>query len=387
MNSGVRKLRIIILADYKENEGGTNEVIKHIMRALNSRNSNSHQEIIVEYINREKYLPKYFPRRWIDLFRIFYLNRIYNDGYFRQFDIAITLHPDSHCIRHENHIVYFQHHVKQYYDLFWHSFGQRNGIHKKIVFMLLTVVTRIADEVYLTPNLKRAQLIANSKTVGQRLKKYNQISNFTVINPGCDIPTKKTSDNNKVEKIMMMIDELEKVNNRHHKPVLLAFSRLNMTQKGIDVLLNTAKLMPSYQFIIAGPYDATLETIYLLHLPNNVKLIAKDFSSEEKSYLFRKCDVFLAPYVNEDFGITPLEANAYGKPVLYCDDSGEIVSTQKHGTTGYMSKRIPEEIVKGIKYCVKNKECMKSACIDNASKYSWDKFEISFRRHVFKRGL
>jgi glycosyltransferase involved in cell wall biosynthesis len=354
------------------------------MRALNNSISNSQQEIVVEYINREKYLLKYFPRRYKDLFRIFYLNRIYNDNSFRQFDIAITLQPDSHCIRHENHIVYFQHHIKQYYDLFWFSFRHRKGIRKRIVFLLLTVLTRIADRVYLTPNLKRAQLIASSKTVGQRLKKYNQILNFTVINPGCDIPTEKIPNNKNVEKKIMMINELEKVNYDHHKSVLLAFSRLNVIQKGIDILLNTAILMPSYQFIIAGPYDITLEAIDLSHLPKNVKLIVKDFSSEEKSYLFRKCDVFLAPYINEDFGITPLEANAYGKPVLYCDDSGEIVYTQNHGTTGYMSRRIPEEIVNGIKFCIENKERMEYACMDNASKYSWDKFENSFRRHVFK---
>ena len=45
---------------------------------------------------------------------------------------------------------------------------------------------------------------------------------------------------------------------------------------------------------------------------------------KKRNILFRKCDVFIAPYLDEDFGITPIEANAYGKPVIYCDDSGEI---------------------------------------------------------------
>jgi glycosyltransferase involved in cell wall biosynthesis len=299
--------------------------------------------------------------------------------------MAITLQPDSHCIKHENHIVYFQHHAIQYYDLFWYFLRQRKGIRKKIVFLLLTALARNADKVYLTPNLRRAKLIVNSKTVGQRLKKYNQISSFSVINPGCDIPAEEMFNNKNMEKLEMMINEpMGTINGPSDQLVLLAFSRLNVTQKGIDIILDTAILMPSYQFIIAGPHDVTLETIDLNHIPKNVKIIVKNFSSEEKSYLFRKCDVFLAPYMNEDFGITPLEANAYGKPVLYCDDGGEILCTQKHGTTGYMSRRIPEEIANGIEYCIKNKERMKSDCMNNASKYSWDKFESSFRRHVFK---
>ena len=81
-------------------------------------------------------MPKYLPKRWIDLFRIFYLRNISKDDYFKQFDIAITLQPDSHCIKHKNHIIYFQHHLKQYYDLFWYSFRQRRKLRRKIVFLL-----------------------------------------------------------------------------------------------------------------------------------------------------------------------------------------------------------------------------------------------------------
>ena len=105
---------------------------------------------------------------------------------------------------------------------------------------------------------------------------------------------------------------------------------------------------------------------------------------KKRHILFRKCDVFIAPYLEEDFGITPIEANAYGKPVVYCDDSGEIVYTQKHKITGYMSRRIPKEIVEGIEYCIKNKDKMKDACIKNALNYTVEKFETSFRKYLFQ---
>lgn len=369
-------MKIIILSDKEQKQGGTNQVIKHLINALRDNN-----KIVVDYINREKYLPKYFPKRWIDLFRIFYLHNISNDDYFKQFDIAITLQPDSHCIRHKNHIIYFQHHNKKYYDMFWYSFKQRKKISKKLIFLVLTAMNRLADKIYLTSNLKKAHVIVNSNTVAERLKRYNQIFNFTIINPPCIKPIDIIEASN-VKKKKVIIKELEEIDN--YEAIILSFSRLNIPQKGIDIILDTALLMPSYQFIIAGPHDITLETIDKRNIPKNINLIVKDFSDEEKAILFRKCDIFIAPYLNEDFGITPLEANAYGKPVVYCNDSGEIIYTQKHKITGYMCRRNPKEIAEGIEYCIKNKEKMKNACIENAAKYTDEKFETSFRKYLFQ---
>jgi glycosyltransferase involved in cell wall biosynthesis len=372
------ELKIIILADKEQKQGGTNQVIKHIINVL--RNNNN--KIVVDYINREKYLPKYFPNRWIDLFRIFYLHNISNDEYFKQFDIAITLQPDSHCIRHKNHVIYFQHHNKQYYDLFWYSYKQRKKISKKLIFLVLAAMNRFADKIYLTSNLKKAHVIVNSNTVAERLKRYNQIFNFTIINPPCIKPIEIIAASNG-EKKKVIIKELEEIENIY-EAIILSFSRLNIQQKGIDIILDTALLMPSYQFIIAGPPDITLKTIDKRNMPKNINLIVKDFSDEEKAILFRKCDIFIAPYLDEDFGITPIEANAYGKPVVYCNDSGEIVHTQKHKITGYMSMRNPKEIAEGIEYCIKNKNQMKNACIENASNYTGEKFETSFRKFLFQ---
>ena len=173
-------MRVLILADERQKEGGNNEIIKHMINALYDH------KIHVKYINIEEYLPRYLPRKWKDLFRIFYLSKI-STADFSGFDISITLQPNSHCIRHRNHIIYFQHHIKQYYDLFWQSFKQKKGIRKKIVYLLLALIYRLGDSIYLTPNLKRSHIVVNSQTVGTRLKKYNQISNFSIIHPGCNM--------------------------------------------------------------------------------------------------------------------------------------------------------------------------------------------------------
>jgi glycosyltransferase involved in cell wall biosynthesis len=372
-------MRVAIVADGTERQGGTNEIISHILKSLDGH------DVSVHYVRAERYLNRHL-RKWEHLARILYLRNISKID-FSNFDVVITLQPDSHCIRHKNHVVYFQHHLKQYYELFWPTLRHRKGIRKKVIFLLLAMIVRIADQIYLTPNLRKAHVIANSKTVADRLKRYNGISRFSVINPGCNstvsIPT--TS-----HKIPNGKNELP-VNRNHHSYSnsgkkmefhALSFSRLSLIQKGIDISIDTARLVPDCDLMIAGPYDATIESINPSSLPINVHLIVKDFSEKEKIELFSNCDVFLAPYMQEDFGITPLEANALGKPVVYCDDGGEIVHTQVHRETGFMCERTPEEIAFGIRYCIENGRNMASACINNAARYSWNAFEKAFKNYI-----
>ena len=108
-------------------------------------------------------------------------------------------------------------------------------------------------------------------------------------------------------------------------------------------------------------------------------LLVREFTDDEKSHLMINCTVFLAPYVAEDFGITPLEANSCGKPVVFCEDGGEILRTQKHLKTGIeFIQRNAIDIAEAIKYCIEHRESMKEDCIKNALQYPWNKFESSF---------
>jgi len=49
-----------------------------------------------------------------------------------------------------------------------------------------------------------------------------------------------------------------------------------------------------------------------------------------------------------------------------------------------MSSRNAKDLVEGIHYCIKNKEQMKKACINNALNYTVDKFETSFQKYLFQ---
>jgi len=383
-----------------QKEGGNNEIIKHIKKALldhattlllltsssapspslvqTEKDEAKSLEVDVEYIISAQYLPHYLPQKLKDLFRPVYLRNISRETKrFTTANLIITTQPNSHCIQHKNHIIYFQHHLKQYYDLFWYSFRQKKGIRKKAVFLILAALVRASDRLYLTPNLRKSYVVVNSNTVGERLKKYNKHSSFDIINPGCKMPSET-----KGKDYYQQPHKIRKTNDLR-PPLLLSFSRLSVMEKGIDIIIQTASNFPQYSFVIAGPYDPSIDSIKSSsRITPNVNIMVGEISEDQKAELYGACDVFLAPYFEEDFGITPLEANAYGKPVIYCKDSGEIVRTQKHKQTGFMCNRTPSSIADGIEYCLKNKENMEQACIENAKRYSWDNFEKSIVQYI-----
>lgn len=398
-------LRIVIVADEVQKEGGNNEIINHIKKALldysttlmmlsstshsspspasSEKNEAKSLHVEVEYVISTEYLPNFLPRNLKDLFRPIYLRNISRERRkFATADLIITTQPNAHCIRHKNHLIYFQHHLKQYYDLFWQSYSQKKGIRKKLVFLTLAAIVRASDRFYLTPNLRKSHVIVNSKTVGHRLEKYNDYSNFHTINPGCNI----TNSGTRVENCLQQLYLIRKKDDTSPIPILLSFSRLNVVQKGIDIIVQSASNLPQYTFIIAGPYDPSIDALKATsRITANVKIMVGEFSEEQKAALYNACDVFLAPYVEEDFGITPLEANGYGKPVIYCEDSGEILRTQKHKYTGFMCKRSTASIASGIQFCLENKENMEQACRENGKRFSWENFEKSIIDYIRTR--
>ena len=97
--------------------------------------------------------------------------------------------------------------------------------------------------------------------------------------------------------------------------------------KGIDVLLQAARLSPEVSFVIAGvgeKSDFVLDFI-TRHCLQNVVFINRFVSEGEKVALFEACDMFAFPSTskNEAFGIIQLEAMSHGKPIVNTDlDSG-----------------------------------------------------------------
>lgn len=88
--------------------------------------------------------------------------------------------------------------------------------------------------------------------------------------------------------------------------------------KNVDSLLRMMQLMPQRQLVLAGARSGdslrTQERAQAMGL-QNVRFMY-DVSTAVKAWLFKHCQAFMFPSLAEGFGLPPVEAMQFGKPVF-----------------------------------------------------------------------
>lgn len=95
---------------------------------------------------------------------------------------------------------------------------------------------------------------------------------------------------------------------------VLAVSSLNPS-KNFKLILETAKISPEFNFVIAGGTNSTVFKEQGLEITSNVKFIGY-VSDEELVALYKYASCFVYPSIYEGFGIPPLEAMYFNCPVI-----------------------------------------------------------------------
>ncbi|MCL5675918.1 MAG: glycosyltransferase [Patescibacteria group bacterium] len=106
-----------------------------------------------------------------------------------------------------------------------------------------------------------------------------------------------------------------------------------------------------------------------------------EVNDEELINLYQNCQAVIFPAVDEDFGIVPVEAMSFGKPVVALK-SGGVVETVADGKTGvFFDKPDVDELVKAIKKLEKLK-IKPEDCRQQAEKFSPEVFQKKIREFV-----
>jgi glycosyltransferase involved in cell wall biosynthesis len=101
------------------------------------------------------------------------------------------------------------------------------------------------------------------------------------------------------------------------EPFLLHVSRM-APSKNIEALLALAAAWPERRFVLAGgasPYTEHVRREVASRDLRNVT-IRLDVDDAQKAWLYAHCDALLFPSLAEGFGLPPLEAMHFGKPVF-----------------------------------------------------------------------
>ncbi len=194
-------------------------------------------------------------------------------------------------------------------------------------------------------NMKESRaVIVNSNYTASEIRHLIPEKEIKTVYPGVD--TKKFVP-------QINTEELEEKYNVKKKTVLLTVARL-VKRKGQHLVLEAIdrlkKEYPDLVYLIVGegPRRETLEELAEAYGLKDRVIFAGEVDEEELPVLYNVCDIFIMlstltdnEEVVEGFGISFMEANSCGKPVIG-GKTGGVVEAVKDGETGFLV--VPEDI-------------------------------------------
>ncbi len=163
----------------------------------------------------------------------------------------------------------------------------------------------------------------------------------------------------------------------------LSVSRL-YPEKRIELQLEAFRQLPSEKLVIVGGYsrgDLTERYVANLHVPQNVTMLG-EVSDDELVDLYGRCRGFVTTAVDEDFGLTPVEAMAAGKIVLATNEGG-YRETVVHAKTGYLLPPSAEAFAGTIRQLDDTTlNAMREACVARAREFDEDVFVEKMRAAI-----
>ena len=143
-------------------------------------------------------------------------------------------------------------------------------------------------------------------------------------------------------------------------------------EKRLELQIEAFRQMPEEELIIVGGYakgdHASKYAEGIRHnLPENVELRG-EITDKELSDLYAQCKGYITTALDEDFGMTPIEAMAAGKPVIAVEEGGYLES-MVDGVTGMLVEADVESIIKAVGIISKEPEVYKDACQERAKSF------------------
>jgi len=195
---------------------------------------------------------------------------------------------------------------------------------------------------------KKAQLISKNSSI-QTIPNFVNTDNFFLTDQK---KSRKKYGFNKSDKILLTLSRL--VRRKGHEVVIKAISLI-------------VKKIPQIKYVIAGSgekkYEEDLKRLVLkLKLDKNVIFLGY-IDEEKKNDLYNACDIYIMNSHktnqkgdSEGFGITYLESNACGKPIIGTN-SGGIPDAIKHRVNGLLIEpNQPSKTAEAIFELINDKE-------------------------------
>ncbi|MBI2465098.1 glycosyltransferase [Candidatus Shapirobacteria bacterium] len=202
----------------------------------------------------------------------------------------------------------------------------------------------------------------NSQTVAKRLQKAYGI-NPIIINPGINLSHFTTP--------------LVKSNSESY---FLIVGR-QVPHKKIDIAIKCFENNPSLKLIIAGSGRDHSRLTKLALRCRNIQFIDQP-SDQELLNLYQNASALICPQY-EDYGLTPIEAQACGTPVIAYGRGGNLETTIKNKTAVYFYHQTPVSLQIAIKK-FQQKRFDPFVCQQNTLRFTDNTFMLNFSDQLQK---
>ena len=248
------------------------------------------------------------------------------------------------------HICYCHTPMRYAYEFYYEYTQNMNPIKKKIVKYFMNYL-RLWD--VLSSN-RVDYFVANSKNVANRIRKhYDRESE--VIYPPVDVSYFQPQD---VE-----------------GEFYLCVSRI-IKHKRIDLLVEAFNNLNRELYII-GEGEEQKKLQQKSH--KNIHFLGRQPDQIVREY-YSRCKAFIFP-TDEDFGMTPVEAQACGSPVIAFSKGGAL-ETVIEGVTGiFFDSQTPDSLFEAV-FRLDNVKIDKESCRKNAERFSAELYGIKMRDFI-----
>ncbi len=334
-------MKIAILHDYFDKKGGGERLILNMARALNA-------DVYTGFIDHKKTfstkglrIKSLCVKKWLPLIlRNYSIARKFEKYKFPKYDIFII--SGFWCISaSKNHpsILYCHTPPRFMYDLRKYFLNRTNLFSRPLLKMFIKY-WKPKDQFYMKQFDK---VCPNSENVRKRVLKYygkELYDNCEVVYTGI---------------------ETKKFYYKRAEDFYLSTARLDPLKR-IDIIINAFKQMPDKKlfFTGAGPEKKRLQN--MAKDCKNISFLG-DVSDKKLIDLYARCKAVIAAAKDEDLGLSAIEAQASGKPVVVVKEGGfmETVNTK----TGIFFKPNVDLLKKAVKKLEKTrwdrKEIQKNA--------------------------
>ncbi len=239
----------------------------------------------------------------------------------RKVDQVISLRFPGYAVQHPNHVLWLNHRMREYYDL-WQQFSAHLSWKGKIKERTRRAIIHRVDR-HLLNRMQRRFVI--SGTVQARLTRFGGIQSDVLYPP----PPKRDY--------------------RHdtYGNYLFGISRLSPLKRFDLVLRALAEpVATGIKCVIAGEgaeLNALVTLRNHLQLEQRVQFVGRLSEAGMIGHL-ANCGAVVFPPFNEDYGFVTVEAFMCGKPVITCTDSGGPSELVRDGENGYVTAPTAEAL-------------------------------------------